>query len=161
MAAELAAPLTRGRGTYRDYVRMQFGPNVATLKETKTSSAITYRLTPLGAPPPISSWIHMRTCCAKQAVHRGVYLIIADSALGAIIRTGGGMVKLNWIRMRTCCPKQALHRGAYSTITDSTLGAVVLTGTYADELPAAPLRISNRSRNLARPRRQRCVFGIF
>ena len=30
-----------------------------------------------GSPlPPISSWIRMRTCCAKQAVHRGAYLII-------------------------------------------------------------------------------------
>ena len=47
MAAEWAAPLTGGRGTYREYVRMLLGPDVTTLKETNTSAAITYRLTAL------------------------------------------------------------------------------------------------------------------
>ena len=38
MAAEWAAPLTGGRGTYRDYVRMLFGSNVTTLKETGSTT---------------------------------------------------------------------------------------------------------------------------
>ena len=73
MAAELAAPLTRGRGTYRDYVRMLFGPNVTTLKETKTSSAITYRLTPLGVPPHIKLDTHANVLRQTSRAQRRIF----------------------------------------------------------------------------------------
>ena len=79
--------MTGGRGTYRDYVRMLLEPDVTTLKETNTSAAITYRLTALGVSP-LPNWRRRRTCCAKQAVHTGAYLIISDSALGTSILIG-------------------------------------------------------------------------